>query len=90
MEIWGTICKSNPSVYYIIQKVLKSELRKRDGTHLENTILEDWKNKGYIQCTYTSNGEFIRYDKREKINGANVWCLVFKGPEPGEINKESK
>lgn len=84
LEIWGSICKSDPTTYYIIPKILRSELKKRDGTFLDNTILEDWKNKGYIKCTY-KNGTFERYEKKASVNGAKPWCFVFKGPAPDEI-----
>ena len=89
MEIWGYICKNEPNKYYIIPKILKSELRKRDNTILDNTILEDWKNKGYINCTY-EKGKFSRYDKKVSVSGLKPWVYVFNMPKDKEEIEEKE
>lgn len=87
-EIWGCVSPSDPTIYYIIPKILKSELSKRDGTILDNSIKEDWKCKGYITCTYDKNGKFTKYVKKQSVNGNKIDVFVFHTDLDNEIKKE--
>ena len=77
-EIWGAIApNSENKVFYIIPGVLKSELSKRFQIELDKSIKEDWLHKGYIEGTY-ENGKFVKYTKRESLNGSKIYVFVFK------------
>lgn len=87
-EIWGAIApNSENKVFYIIPGVLKSELSKRFQIELDKSIKEDWLHKGYIEGTY-ENGKFVKYTKRESLNGSKIYVFVFKLQT--DDNKEEK
>ena len=76
-ELWGAIApESDNKVFYIIPSKLKEELLKRFGINLDKSIKEDWRHKGYIDCTY-KNGKFVKYAKKESINGIKRDVFVF-------------
>lgn len=87
-EIWGCVSPSDSTIYYIIPKILKSELLRRDGTLLDNSIKEDWKCKGYITCTYDKSGKFMKYVKKQSVNGNKIDVYVFHTDLENEIKKE--
>lgn len=76
-ESWGCICPNDSTVFYIIPGILKSELNRRFGINLDKSVKEDWKHKGYIDCTYDKQGKFLKYAKKEVINGARIDVFVF-------------
>lgn len=77
-ELWGAIAPENDNkVFYIIPSKLKEELSRRFGINLDKSIKEDWRHKCYIDCTY-KNGKFIKYAKKESINGTKRDVFVFK------------
>jgi hypothetical protein len=76
-ELWGAIApESDNKVFYIIPSKLKEELSKRFGINLDKSIKEDWRHKGYIDCTY-KNEKFVKYAKKESINGIKRDVFVF-------------
>ena len=76
-ELWGAIApESDNKVFYIIPSKLKEELSRRFGINLDKSIKEDWRHKGYIDCTY-KNGKFVKYAKKESINGTKRDVFVF-------------
>ena len=76
-ELWGAIApESDNKMFYIIPSKLKEELLKRFGINLDKSIKEDWRHKGYIDCTY-KNGKFVKYAKKESINGIKRDVFVF-------------
>lgn len=76
-ELWGAIApESDNKVFYIIPSKLKEELSRRFGINLDKSIKEDWRHKGYIDCTY-KNGKFVKYAKKESINGIKRDVFVF-------------
>lgn len=87
-EIWGCVSPNDPTIYYIIPKILKSELSRRDNTRLDNSTLEDWKHKGYIDCTYDKEGKLVKYVKRVSLNNAKTYVYVFHTDLENEIKKE--
>ena len=87
-EIWGWYNSDNPTIYYIIPKILKSELSRRDNTRLDNSTLEDWRHKGYIDCTCDKDGKLVKYVKRISIDNAKTYAYVFHTDLENEIKKE--
>lgn len=76
-ELWGAIApESDNKVFYIIPSKLKEELSRRFGINLDKSIKEDWRHKGYIDCTY-KNGKFVKYAKKESINGIKRDVFIF-------------
>ena len=71
-EIWGAICKNDSDTFYINNHILRTELKK-SGIVLDKTILEDWRVKGYIECTYNNDGSFDRYTTRKRACGKLHW-----------------
>ena len=82
-EIFGWYDPLKPTTYYIIPKMLKSQLAR-----LDNSTLEDWKHKGYIDCTYDKDGKLIKYVKRVSINNKKPYVYVFHTDLENEIKKE--
>ena len=83
-EIFGWYDPIKPTVYYIIPKMLKSELSR-----LDNSTLEDWKHKGYIDCTYDKDGKLMKYVKRVSINNKKIYAYVFHTDLENEVKEES-
>ena len=84
-EIFGWYDPIKPTVYYIIPKMLKSELSR-----LDNSTLEDWKHKGYIDCTYDKDGKLMKYVKRVSINNKKIYVYVFHTDLENEVKEESE
>lgn len=84
-ETWGVQSPSDDKTFYIIPEILRSELLRRFGIILDNSIKEDWRHKAYIDCTY-KNGKFVKYAKKESVNGAKIDVFVFHT----EIEKEER
>ena len=84
-ETWGVQSPTDDSTFYIIPGVLQAELSRRFGIKLDNSIKEDWRHKGYIDCTY-EKGKFVKYTKRESVNNQKIYVFVFHT----DFNKEDK
>jgi len=84
-ETWGVQSPNDNTTFYIIPGVLQAELSKRFGINLDNSIKEDWRHKGYIECTY-EKGKFVKYTKKESINNQKIPVFVFHT----YFNKEDK
>lgn len=82
-EIFGWFDPLKPNVYYIIPKMLKSQL-----VRLDNSTLEDWKHKGYIDCTYDKDGKLVKYVKRISVNNKKPYVYAFHTDLENEIKKE--
>ena len=82
-EIFGWFDPLKPNVYYIIPKMLKSQLAR-----LDNSTLEDWKHKGYIDCTYDKDGKLVKYVKRISVNNKKPYVYAFHTDLENEIKKE--
>lgn len=90
-ELWGVVAPdSDNKTFYIIPSMLKGELSRRFGIELDKSIKEDWRRKHYIDCTYDKNGKFIKYGKKESVNGAKIDVFVFHTEIEKEENEEKE
>ena len=76
-ETWGCVNPNDNDTFYIIPGTLRTELSRRFQINLDKSIKEDWRRKGYIDCTYDKNGKFIKYAKKESVNGKKIDVFVF-------------